>query len=109
MHSYQFYRLFSRKMLYVEANHQHPRQAILQLFLQGFLLGGIVSVPKHPGCFQLFLLILYDMDSAKGYHTPKECGIFLWLNIILSDDTERSLVTPTDGIDFMTAQRTMEI
>lgn len=96
-------------MLYVETNHQYLRQAILQHFLQGFLLVGIISVPKHPGCFQFLSFILNDMDSSKCDDTPKESGVFLWMHFILFDDTERSLVTLSYGIDFMTAQRTMEI
>ena len=109
MHSHQLYRLFSRKMLYVETNHQHPRQAILQLFLQGFLLVGIIPVPKHPSCFQFLSFILNDMDSSKCDDTTEESGIFLRMHFVLSDDTERCLVTLANGIDFMTAQRTMEI
>ena len=96
-------------MLYVEANHQHPRQAILQLFLQGFLLVGIVSVPKHSGCSQLLGFILNDMDSSKCDDTTKESGVFLWMHFILFNDTKRCLVTLAYGIDFMTAQRTMEL
>ena len=106
---HQFYRLFSRKMLYVETNHQHPRKTAFNLFLQCFLLIGIIPVTKHPGCFQFLGFVFDDMDSSKCDNTTKESGVLLWLNIILLDDAERCLVTLTDGIDFMTAQRTVEI
>ena len=93
---HQFYSLFSRKMLYVETNHQHPRQTILQLFLQGFLLIGIIPITKHPGCFQLLGFFLNDVDSSKCDDTTKESGEFLWMHFILFNDTERSLVILTD-------------
>ena len=105
----QLYCLFSRKMLYIETNHQHPRQTAFQLFLQDFLLIRIIPVSKYPGCCQLLSFVLNDVDSPKCNDATKESGVFLWMHFILFNDTKRCLVTLTDGIDLMTAQRTMEI
>ena len=106
---HQFDSFFSRKMFYVETNHQHPRHTAFQFFLQGFLLVGIISVPKYSGCCQLLGFVLNDVDSPKCDDATKESGVFLWMHFILFNDTKRCLVTLAYGIDFMTAQRTMEI
>ena len=84
----QFYSLFTRKMLYVEANHQHTRQTILQLMLKSFLLVRVIFVPKHSGHRQLLVLILYNTDFSKRYNTTKKCSIFFGLDIVLGDDTK---------------------
>ena len=55
------------------------------------------------------LLILDDVDAAKGYHTTEEGSVLRGLNIILVDDTERSLIAVPDGIYLMTAQCAVEI
>ncbi len=44
-----------------------------------------------------------------GDHTAEEGGIFLWMHLVLVDDTERGFFALTDGIDLMSAQRTVEI
>ena len=59
-------------MLNVKAYHQHTRETTLQFLLQTLIVIWIVSVAKHTGCFQLLLLTLNDMDSAKGYHAAEE-------------------------------------
>ena len=75
-------------MLNVEKNHQHTGKTTLNLLLQALVVVWIVAVAKHTDCFQLFLFILNDMDSAESYHAAKESGILLRLNIILLDNTE---------------------
>ena len=70
---------------------------------------GVVSIPQPSGSGQSFLLILNDMDSPEGYHTPIEGGVFLWLHIIPLYNRERSLVTLPDGIHLMASQSTVEI
>ena len=49
------------------------------------------------------------MDSAESNHATEEGGVFLRLNIILLDDTERCLIAHADGINLMASQRTMEV
>ena len=62
--SHQFDSLFTSQMLNVKANGKHTREAMLNLFLQGFVLIGIVSVAKQSGYGQFLCHIFYDTDSA---------------------------------------------
>ena len=61
-------------MLDVKADGQHMSQSAFNLFLQGFILIRIVAVAEHSGCFQLLVLILDDVDSAKSNHATEEGG-----------------------------------
>ena len=74
MRFYKFNRRFARQMLNVETYHQHPGIAMLQFLLQTLFIVGIVSVAKQTGGGQLLVLILDDMDAAKGYHAAVISG-----------------------------------
>lgn len=100
--------LFSRQMLDVEADGQHSGKAAFNLFLQSLILIGIIAVAQQSGYLQFLLLSLDDADSAKSYHTTVECGVPLWLHIILLDDTKGCLIALADGIDLMSCQSAME-
>ena len=96
-------------MLNVETNHQHTGKAAFYFLLQAFIIVRIVAVAQHAGHCQLLRFILNDVDSAKSNHAAEEGRVFLWLNIILVDDTERSLVAVPDGINLVASQSTVEI
>ena len=49
------------------------------------------------------------MDSAESNNAAEEGCVFLRLNIILVDDTERSLVAVPDSINFVASQSAVEI
>ena len=106
---HQFYGFFASEMLDVEADHQHPIQPTRHFLLQGFLLVGIVAVAQHSCGLPFLLFILNDMYSAEGDHTAEECGVLLWMHLILLYDTERSLVASPYGIHLMPAQCAVEI
>lgn len=63
-------------MLNVETNHQHTGKATLYFLLQALIIVWIVAVAQHAGHFQLFRLILDDIDSTESYHAAeKSCMI----------------------------------
>ena len=106
--SNQFDGLFPREVLDVHTHHQHPRQSLRQFLLKGFFLPRIVSVAQPTSCPQLFGIVFNDVDSAESNHASEEGCVLLRLNVIFFDNTERSLLALSDGVDLMTAQRTME-
>ena len=58
---------------------------------------------------ELFIHLIHDDHLAEGDDASKMCGESLRNNHILVDNTERGIVTPTDGVHLVSGYCTMKV